>query len=542
MMKNITIKNKLRLPLFLIIALFLISSGINIKYAWLQNDLTQQLSSANQASVNLNDAYRDLYQASYAVSGMTIADSRQEFEVHKFEYDDNAFRAAPRLQSAATIAEFMPTNFMNDVDTMVQSTNQWLSNYEKIKQSDVGNWADAFYENRLEAFRLFSIARDDLNVVGDAIELKISQLEMEITDARLLGERALEFSIALIVLLTLVILMLYNKTVIQPISALKDALQNIASGDGDLSQRLVSNSNDELGDISVAFNTFVHTIQNTVAKVTETSQSIHDELHELKKITAQISTSTSIQQADSQAVAAAVAEMQHASHSVCENANITASSAHQANDQVEATSHTIKNTINEITNLVNDVETAGDVINQLNNDVDKISSVLEVIRGIAEQTNLLALNAAIEAARAGEQGRGFAVVADEVRSLASRTQESTGEIHSMIERLQNGAKQAVDVMEQSIASSNHTIGSAAQANDSLSSIETAIQDMSEKTDIIANAATEQSTVSNEITQNVQAIADASNAIVQVVSQATDRFQQMETQSLSLNKLVRQFKI
>ncbi|GLQ71235.1 methyl-accepting chemotaxis protein [Vibrio penaeicida] len=542
MMKNITIKNKLRLPLFLIIALFLFSSGINIKYAWLQNDLTQQLSSANQASVNLNDAYRDLYQASYAVSGMTIADSRQEFEVHKFEYDDNAFRAAPRLQSAAAIAEFMPTNFMNDVDTMVQSTNQWLSNYEMIKQSDEVNWADAFYENRLEAFRLFSIARDDLNVVGDAIELKISQLEMEITDARLFGERALEFSIALIVVLTLVILMLYNKTVIQPISALKVALQNIASGDGDLSQRLVSNSNDELGDISVAFNTFVHTIQNTVAKVTETSQSIHDELHELKKITAQISTSTSIQQADSQAVAAAVAEMQHASHSVCENANITASSAHQANDQVEATSHTIKNTINEITNLVNDVETAGDVINQLNNDVDKISSVLEVIRGIAEQTNLLALNAAIEAARAGEQGRGFAVVADEVRSLASRTQESTGEIHSMIERLQNGAKQAVDVMEQSIASSNHTIGSAAQANDSLSSIETAIQDMSEKTDIIANAATEQSTVSNEITQNVQAIADASNAIVQVVSQAADRFQQMETQSLSLNKLVRQFKI
>lgn len=101
MMKNITIKNKLRLPLFLIIALFLFSSGINIKYAWLQNDLTQQLSSANQASVNLNDAYRDLYRASYAVSGMTIADSRQEFEVHKFEYDDNAFRAAPRLQSAA---------------------------------------------------------------------------------------------------------------------------------------------------------------------------------------------------------------------------------------------------------------------------------------------------------------------------------------------------------------------------------------------------------------------------------------------------------
>ncbi|BBL92381.1 methyl-accepting chemotaxis protein (plasmid) [Vibrio rotiferianus] len=542
MMKNITIKNKLRLPLFLIIALFLISSGINIKYAWLQNDLTQQLSSANQASVNLNDAYRDLYQASYAVSGMTIADSRQEFEVHKFEYDDNAFRAAPRLQSAAAIAEFMPTNFMNDVDTMVQSTNQWLSNYEMIKQSDEDNWADAFYENRLEAFRLFSIARDDLNVVGDAIELKISQLEMEITDARLFGERALEFSIALIVVLTLVILMLYNKTVIQPISALKEALQNIASGDGDLSQRLVSNSNDELGDISVAFNTFVHTIQNTVAKVTETSQSIHDELHELKKITAQISTSTSIQQADSQAVAAAVAEMQHASHSVCENANITASSAHQANDQVEATSHTIKNTINEITNLVSDVETAGDVINQLNNDVDKISSVLEVIRGIAEQTNLLALNAAIEAARAGEQGRGFAVVADEVRSLASRTQESTGEIHSMIERLQNGAKQAVDVMEQSIASSNHTISSAAQANDSLSSIETAIQDMSDKTDIIANAATEQSTVSNEITQNVQAIADASNAIVQVVSQAADRFQQMETQSLSLNKLVRQFKI
>lgn len=265
-------------------------------------------------------------------------------------------------------------------------------------------------------------------------------------------------------------------------------------------------------------------------------------MNNLNALTATIADSTVGQQRDSEAVAAAVHEMQVTSRNVSDSATEAALASQTANEELSNTNVILEQTVAAIRDLAGEIESASQVINTLDNDVSNIASVLDVIRGIAEQTNLLALNAAIEAARAGEQGRGFAVVADEVRSLASRTQKSTGEIQTMIEKLQAGAAQAVEVMQGSKTSSEDTIQSAGLATGSLAEILNAIARMNEMNTHIATAAGQQSSVSDEVNSNVQGIADSSTSIVDVVSQAQQSLSMLSEQTQQLDKQVSQFRV
>ena len=545
MFQNLTIKQKIVIPLSLIIGLFIVSSVLNVMTSWKQSELSETLNEQIVPNLlTIEDAYRDLYQATSAIQGVALSDTQTDIDHHIGEYKDNAYKALPRMEQMIELSQagVMPSTHGNEVRTLVSLGEKWLASYEAMLRLPQSQWRGYYNEHKHTFEDQFIEVRAQLNVVKDAIEEKQSQLKGEISAAATRAELILEAGIVIVIFAAIAMAFLLLQTVVKPINDIKNAMTEIASGEGDLSQRIDVKTQDEIGNLADAFNQFVSKIQVTVAQVIESSNTLRNEMANLSSLTKNIANSTVSQQKDSEAVAAAVHEMQVTSRNVSDSANEAAVASQTANDELTNTNVILDQTVSSIRSLASEIESASHVINTLDHDVSNIASVLDVIRGIAEQTNLLALNAAIEAARAGEQGRGFAVVADEVRSLASRTQQSTGEIQTMIEKLQSGAGQAVEVMRGSQNSSDETIKSAGRASESLFEILNAISRMNEMNTHIATAASQQSTVSDEVNSNVQGIADSSTSIVEIVNQAQASLAMLSEQTQRLDHQVSQFKV
>ena len=235
-------------------------------------------------------------------------------------------------------------------------------------------------------------------------------------------------------------------------------------------------------------------------------------------------------------------EMSETVQGVAISVETSANDSEQADKESKTGREIVGDTMHAIEALASDIEAASQVITKLQQDSDTIGSVLDVIRGIAEQTNLLALNAAIEAARAGEQGRGFAVVADEVRTLASRTQESTQEIHDMIERLQSGSREAVQVMDKGRAQAHSSVKTADSARTSLIAITTAVGTIKNASRQIAEASAEQKTTTDDINGNIVNIASAVRKTSVGAKDMAKRAETLNQLSKDMLKLVGQFKL
>ena len=341
---------------------------------------------------------------------------------------------------------------------------------------------------------------------------------------------------------TILVLFLIASSIILPMQEANKAMHNISQGEGDLTQRLNTSGNDEMSQLARSFNHFVDQIQSVIKEVDNSTQRVAAAASQLSTTTEQTTKVITQQTSETDHVATAINEMAATIHQVAQSALQAAGTTREADQQALTGKNNIHETAQNVAALSEEVGRATEVIQQLESQADNISSVLDVIGGIAEQTNLLALNAAIEAARAGEQGRGFAVVADEVRTLASRTQESTHEIEKMIEQLQAGAKQAVTVMETSRNSTQTTADKATATQDALDTISGSMQQVNDMINQIASAAEQQSSVAEEINRNVVNIVELSNDTAQASEQTSQASAELNNLAEQLKQLVHRFKV
>ncbi|TVL21561.1 chemotaxis protein [Shewanella xiamenensis] len=342
--------------------------------------------------------------------------------------------------------------------------------------------------------------------------------------------------------ITAAVILLTAHRMVTPIKNMADNLNDIAKGEGDLTKRLTVTGEDEIAQLGRSFNLFVDKLQtiigdvaNATAKVKSAANAIHDQT---KVMSSQLISHNN----ETDQVVTAITEMSATASEVAQNTTQVAEATHAATGDVANAQRCVDASLEEISALMAQINNAASNIQSLSEQSKKINSVLSVIGGIAEQTNLLALNAAIEAARAGEQGRGFAVVADEVRSLASRTQSSTLEINEMLSELHKLVSLAVKTMEESQQSCIRSVDSSRAISESLGSVTSAVTAINDMSTQIATAATEQSSVTEEINRNVFAIQEIVNELLHSSEDAARVSQTVSQEGLNLGKLVGQFKI
>ncbi|HZX51096.1 methyl-accepting chemotaxis protein [Pseudomonas sp. XK-1] len=340
--------------------------------------------------------------------------------------------------------------------------------------------------------------------------------------------------------LVLVAALLIGLSIIRPLSALRDLIRAVQNS-SDLTLRADAHGRDEVSDTARAFNSMLEHLQALIRHLADTGTQLAAAAEEMSAISAQVSRATTAQGDQTSMVATAVHQMSVAVQEVAHNAQSTSNTAADANKEAHQGSELVQSNLRSIQDLSVSVEKAGEVINTLHSQSDEISKVLGVIQSIAEQTNLLALNAAIEAARAGEAGRGFAVVADEVRSLASNTQKATESIRGMIDALQGGARSAVSAMQLSCEQAQDSVSHAREVGEVLNHIALAIEGIADGNAQISTATEEQTAVANEISQNISSLNDSIGEVVSGAEQSSIASRDLAQLASGLQQQIQRFK-
>ncbi|KOE81520.1 methyl-accepting chemotaxis protein [Vibrio aestuarianus] len=331
-------------------------------------------------------------------------------------------------------------------------------------------------------------------------------------------------------------------SIANPIKQIAQRFTDLGKGDGDLSQRIEVKGNDEIAQLSTGFNGFIEKIHQSMKEVASTSHALQSAAESVSEKSNRTHNNSQEQRDQTIQVVAAINQMGATISEIASNAATAAETANQASGNTDEGRAVVNKAKDAISRLAADIENTGKVVEQLASTTQDIGSILDVIRDISDQTNLLALNAAIEAARAGEQGRGFAVVADEVRNLASRTASSTEEIQKMINQLQNDAKDAVTAMASGKVVTQEGVSASDEAVNVLVNISDRIHDISDRNTQVATATEEQSTVVHTINQNIEEINSINEVTTSTAEELAEASQELRDLSGRLDKMVGSFKL
>lgn len=385
--------------------------------------------------------------------------------------------------------------------------------------------------------------------IDHELEKLLLEIEQFTLEAALIAEHDEQSAVKMLyVLATIAIVVgalvswIIISTLLEGISKAVELAEKVSDGDLRDSGEVLDYGNDEIGKLITAMEMMRNKLHDMMSEMSVASSQLASSSEELAVISGETNQNIHSQQTEIEQVVTAINEMTATIQEVAQNANSTSTMAHEADDSTQKGVQVVQQTVTSINSLTDGLSEAGTVINELESNSEMIGSILDVIKNIAEQTNLLALNAAIEAARAGEQGRGFAVVADEVRTLASRTQQSTQEIEEMIDKVQRGARSTVQVMADSQSKAAATRDQANSAGEALQGITSAVSNISDMNLQIASAAEEQSSVSEEINRSIVSINDLSHQNSDGANQTTIASSDLTVLASNLQGMVERFRI
>lgn len=505
---SIGLRTKIALP-FAITAIALIIIGL-FSVRTVQNLVSDADTIAERflpAVSEVLNGDRDLYQA--LVAQMALIDAARAGESTKGftgDFDENVQQAKDRMGEASRrLSGTGVASILTGFDAAFERWEQSARNAMAMATAGDSRGARALMQT--EGASQFSTLRDYFDTVGLHADELAHGRAREASSEGQNSSVVILATTAVAVLLGVILFLAFIRMIIGSIAVLRRQLDNIAQGEGDLTRRIPVETNDDLGQLATSFNQVLANLQTMIGAIQQLSNKLDDGAQELATAARDNNNGISKQTDSISMVATAVNEMQSAIEEVAGNASRAAEITRSAQEKGNNSATIIRSSSEQVRRLASQINKAVEVIRKLAQNSENITSVLDVIRGVADQTNLLALNAAIEAARAGEQGRGFAVVADEVRTLAQRTQQSTEDIQAMISMLQTGVSDIVAVMETGSHEAVETENLATEAESELNGILAAMADISDMNISVASATEEQTQVVDEINRSVTEIND-----------------------------------